>query len=98
MILTLCTWHCCISYRCSHYYSTLCLPSSSLLHRAVPAVGVLTLFYDGIFTLSLMFLDPCDNDKKHERHAESTGFDVGVLIREANVDSERWGGSAAVKP
>ena len=25
---------------------------------AVPAVGLLTLFYGGIFTLSLMFLDP----------------------------------------
>ena len=31
----------------------------------------------------MMFLDPVDNDKKHQKKGiETAGFDVGVLIRE----------------
>jgi len=34
----------------------------------------------------MMFLDPVDNDKKHQtKSIESAGFDVGVLIREVRV-------------
>jgi len=58
----------------------------------------MTLFYSGIFTLSLMFLDPVDNDVKHQRFTESAGFDVGVLVRESNAGSIRYEGCAASLP
>ena len=32
----------------------------------------------GILTLSLMFLDPVDNDAHHGKFVESTSFNVGV--------------------
>lgn len=33
----------------------------------------------------MMFLDPVDNDKKHQKKGiETAGFDVGVLIREVS--------------
>jgi len=59
---------------------------------------MMTLFYCGIFTLSLMFFDPVDNDVKHQKHAESAGFDVGVLIRESSAGSLRYGRCAASLP
>ena len=59
---------------------------------------MLTLFYGGIFTLSLMFLDPVDNDAQHQQYAESAGFDVGVLIREVNAGSVRYSKCAALLP
>jgi len=44
------------------------------------AVGIITLFYVGIFKLSMMFLDPVDNDDIHQSASSQTvGFDVGVL-------------------
>jgi len=52
---------------------------------SVIAVGILTLFYNGIFKLSMMFLDPVDNDVQHQTSRDQTvAFDVGVLIREVS--------------
>ena len=49
------------------------------------AVGIISLFYFGIFKLSLMFLDPVDNDEEHQTGSNQTvGFDIGVLIREVS--------------
>ena len=49
------------------------------------AVGIITLFYYGIFKLSLMFLDPVDNDEEHQRGGDQTvAFDVGVLIQQVS--------------
>lgn len=51
---------------------------------SVLIVGLITMFYKGIFVLSKMFLDPVDNDKEHQYgNWQTVGFDVGVLIREA---------------
>lgn len=69
-----------------------------LYYWSIPAVGILTLFYKGILTLSLMFLDPVDNDAYHSKFIESTGFDVGVLVREVNAGSMRWAGCASALP
>jgi len=39
----------------------------------------------------MMFLDPVDNDKKHQKKGiETAGFDVGVLIRETHAGSMRF--------
>lgn len=66
---------------------------------SIAAVGLITLFYDGIFKLSLMFLDPVDNDKKHQLGSDQTpGFDVGVLLRESNTGSIRYKGCTQVIP
>ena len=38
----------------------------------------------------MMFLDPVDNDKKHQtKGIETAGFDVGVLIREVRIWSQK---------
>ena len=42
--------------------------------RSIVLVGFLAVFYFGIFTLSLMFLDPVDNDAKNEKFDESVGL------------------------
>jgi hypothetical protein len=40
----------------------------------------------------MMFLDPVDNDKKHQtKGIETAGFDVGVLIREVRVYGAKRG-------
>lgn len=66
---------------------------------SVPYVGVLTLFYHGLFKLSLCLLDPMDNDKYHETSSNQTaGFDVGVLIREAQTGGDRFKGCAVALP
>ena len=84
---------------------------------AIPSVGIFSLFYVGILTLSMvsikypfslvlyntytqncstfclrlqMFLDPVDNDTKHNKTLKQTaGLDVGVLIREVRI-YETW--------
>jgi hypothetical protein len=57
---------------------------------SIPAVGIFTFFYYGIFELSMMFLDPVDNDKKHQKKGiETAGFDVGVLIREVSTHNQK---------
>lgn len=66
--------------------------------RSIVLVGFLAVFYFGIFTLSLMFLDPVDNDAKNEKFDESVGFDVGVLIRESNANSVRYKGCGIALP
>ncbi|KAL7541287.1 hypothetical protein ACHAWF_006897 [Thalassiosira exigua] len=65
---------------------------------SIPIVGLLTVFYAGIFMLSLMFLDPVDNDSKFEKFHETPGFDVGLLIRESNAGSIRFNECASVLP
>lgn len=38
----------------------------------------------------MMFLDPVDNDKKHQQKGiETAGFDVGVLIREVSSHNQK---------
>jgi hypothetical protein len=38
----------------------------------------------------MMFLDPVDNDKKHQKKGiETAGFDVGVLIREVITHNQK---------
>jgi hypothetical protein len=65
----------------------------------VPAVGTFTFFYKGIFELSMMFLDPVDNDKRHQKKGiETAGIDIGVLIRETDASSLRFTECAAALP
>jgi len=46
-----------------------------------------------------MFLDPTDNEKRHQRRGnETTGLDIGVLIRELNTGSIRYMGCALAAP
>lgn len=45
-----------------------------------------------------MFLDPIDNDASHITDVQSVGFDVGVLIREVNAGSTRYGGCVTLLP
>jgi len=52
---------------------------------AIPGIGIYTLFYVVIFRLSMMFLDPVDNDKDHENLDHTVGFDIGVLLREVKA-------------
>lgn len=54
---------------------------------AVPAVGILTLFYSGMLDAAKMMLDPIEND---EFYGLDRGMDIGVLIRESNAGSTRW--------
>ena len=66
---------------------------------SIVAVGFITVFYDGIFKLSMMFLDPVDNDKEHQLGRNQTpGFDVGLLLRESNTASIRYKGCTEVIP
>ncbi|KAL7534067.1 hypothetical protein ACHAXR_006951 [Thalassiosira sp. AJA248-18] len=80
------------------FVSPIALYSSYWLWSII-GVGIVTMFYKGIFELSLMFLDPVDNDVVHQSVGRQTvGFDVGVLIRESNTGSIAWKGSAMVCP
>jgi len=66
---------------------------------SVIAVGILSTFYFGIYKLSLMFLDPVDNDKQHQTSGNQTvGFDIGVLIRESHTSSMRYKGCVIAMP
>mmetsp|Transcript_25003 Transcript_25003/g.42834 ORF Transcript_25003/g.42834 Transcript_25003/m.42834 type:complete len:476 (+) Transcript_25003:631-2058(+) len=67
---------------------------------SILGVGIVTLFYRGIVKLSMMLLDPVDNDEVHQSSlsGQTVGFDVGVFIREANTASIGWKGAAMVAP
>jgi len=63
---------------------------------SIIGVGIVTLFHRGIYKLSLYFLDPVDNEV--HQGVETVGFDIGVLIREANTRSIVWTGAATIAP
>lgn len=67
---------------------------------SIIGVGIVTLFYKGIVNLSMMFLDPVDNDEVHHSNVsgQTVGFDVGVFIQESNTGSISWKGAAMVAP
>jgi predicted membrane chloride channel (bestrophin family) len=68
---------------------------ADLGNYSVIAVGILTLFYTGLLNLAKVLLDPLDNEDFCEN---STDMDLGVLIRESNAGSMRWGNSGARLP
>ena len=54
---------------------------------SVLAVGLLSLFYNGLLDLAKILLDPLDND---DLYVDSENMDIGVLIREMNAGSTRF--------
>jgi predicted membrane chloride channel (bestrophin family) len=68
---------------------------ADLGNYSVIAVGILTLFYTGLLNLAKIFLDPLNNENFCDN---SIFMDLGVLIRESNAGSMRWGNSGARLP
>jgi len=54
---------------------------------AIPAVGIITLFYTGLMNLGKIFLDPLNNE---EFCGNSIFMDIGVFVREGNVASTQF--------
>jgi len=63
---------------------------------AMVGTGLVTLFHSSILNLAKMFLDPFNNDD----YGNDAGIsvNVGTLLQETNVGSERWRKSAAWVP
>ena len=68
---------------------------ADLGNYSVIAVGILTLFYTGLFDLAKIFLDPLNNENFC---GNSIFMDLGVLVRESNAGSTRWRNSGARLP
>jgi predicted membrane chloride channel (bestrophin family) len=68
---------------------------ADLGNYSVIAVGILTLFYTGLLNLAKIFLDPLNNENFCDN---SIFMDLGVLVRESNAESMRWGNSGARLP
>jgi predicted membrane chloride channel (bestrophin family) len=65
---------------------------------SVFAVGVLSVFYNGMLDLAKILLDPLDNTDQKFYEGSSVNMDVGVLIRESNAGSNRWKGGLEELP
>ena len=67
-----------------------CFYFYNLQFYSVPGVGLLTLFYGGMLDLSKILLFPLGNNDDSYYTDNSVNMDIGVLIRESNVGSNRW--------
>ena len=63
------------------------------LPLAVPAAGLLTLFFKGLLELSKSFLDPFGN-----AGSLAQNIDTEVLVTEMNRDLPRWSATGARVP
>jgi len=63
---------------------------------AVIGTGCMTLFYSSVLKLAKMFLDPLDNEAYGGKYGIS--INVGTLLHETNIASERWSRGAARVP
>ena len=57
---------------------------------SIPAVFLLNLFYGGMLDLSKILLFPLEESSDDFYKDTSVNMDIGVLIRESNVNSNRW--------
>lgn len=57
---------------------------------SIPAVGLLNVFYGGMLDLAKILLFPLENNEDDFYRDTSVNMDIGVLIRESNVNSKRW--------
>ncbi|KAL3799884.1 hypothetical protein ACHAW5_004396 [Stephanodiscus triporus] len=58
------------------------------IHLKITDLRALLLKIFDMYDGRMMFLDPVDNDTKHQKKGiESVGFDIGVLIRETQASS-----------
>ena len=81
--------HCacvCVYYRFLMLFD--CFYFYNLQFYSVPGVGLLTLFYGGMLDLSKILLFPLNEDSFYKDN--SVNMDIGVLMRESNVGSNRW--------
>ena len=60
------------------------------LFPSIPAVGLLNLFYGGLLNLSKILMFPLENDDTDFTKNTGVNMDIGVLIRESNIGSNRY--------